>query len=85
MHRRGFRAGTQQRPRPHAGISFRPTGNHSNALVPLWAKGAGAELLGQRVRGVDAGYRQHVRWNDGSYIDNTDVAAAVQEALQRPR
>jgi len=26
-----------------------------------------------------------VRWNDGSYIDNTDVAAAVQEALQRPR
>ncbi|PTA71266.1 MULTISPECIES: alkaline phosphatase [unclassified Stenotrophomonas] len=65
------------------GMSFRPTGNHSNALVPLWAKGAGAELLGQRVRGVDAGYRQHVRWNDGRYIDNTDVAAAVQEALQR--
>jgi len=26
-----------------------------------------------------------VRWNDGSYIDNTDVAAAVQEVLQRPR
>ncbi|MGY2437453.1 hypothetical protein ACW4FQ_30410, partial [Escherichia coli] len=25
------------------GMSFRPTGNHSNALVPLWAKGAGAE------------------------------------------
>lgn len=67
------------------GMSFRPTGNHSNALVPLWAKGAGAELLGQRVRGVDAGYRQHVRWNDGSYIDNTDVAAVVQEVLQRPR
>ncbi|WP_294996951.1 alkaline phosphatase [uncultured Stenotrophomonas sp.] len=65
------------------GMSFRPTGNHSNALVPLWAKGAGSELLGQRVRGIDAGYRQHVRWNDGSYIDNTDVAAAVQEALQR--
>lgn len=65
------------------GMSFRPTGNHSNALVPLWAKGNGAELLGQRVRGVDAGYGQHVRWNDGSYIDNTDVAKAVQEALQR--
>jgi alkaline phosphatase len=48
-------------------------------------QGRGAELLGKRVRGVDAGYRQHVRWNDGSYIDNTDVAAAVQEALQRPR
>lgn len=65
------------------GMSFRPTGNHSNALVPLWAKGAGAELLGQRVRGVDTGYQKHVGWNDGSYIDNTDVAAAVQEALQR--
>lgn len=65
------------------GMSFRPTGNHSNALVPLWAKGAGAELLGQRVRGVDPGYRQHVGWNDGSYIDNTDVAVAVQQALQR--
>ena len=65
------------------GMSFRPTGNHSNGMVPLWAKGNGAELLGQRVRGVDAGYRQHVRWNDGSYIDNTDVAKAVQDALQR--
>lgn len=66
------------------GMSFRPTGNHSNALVPLWAKGAGAERLGARVRGIDAGYRQHVRWNDGSYIDNTDVAAAVEDVLQRP-
>mgnify|MGYP002040120324 FL=1 len=66
------------------GMSFRPTGNHSNALVPLWAKGAGAERLTARVRGIDAGYRQHVRWNDGSYIDNTDVAAAVQDVLQRP-
>ncbi|KAG1386210.1 hypothetical protein G6F60_014557 [Rhizopus arrhizus] len=65
------------------GMSFRPTGHPSNALVPLWAKGAGAELLAKRVRGVDDGYRQHVRWNDGRYIDNTDVAAAVQEALQR--
>lgn len=65
------------------GMSFRPTGNHSNGLVPLWAKGNGAELLGKRVRGVDQGYRQHVRLNDGSYIDNTDVAAAIREALQR--
>lgn len=65
------------------GMSFRPTGNHSNGLVPLWAKGNGAELLDARVRGVDEGYRQHVRWNDGRYIDNTDVATAVQQALQR--
>lgn len=65
------------------GITFRPTGNHSNALVPLWSKGAGSELLGARVRGIDPGYRDHVKLNDGSYIDNTDVAAAVRAALER--
>jgi len=65
------------------GLSFRPTGNHSNALVPLWAKGAGADLFAQHVKGVDPGYRDHVGLNDGSYIDNTDVAGVVREALQR--
>lgn len=65
------------------GLSFRPTGNHSNALVPLWANGAGAERLGDHVRGVDPGYRDHVRWNDGRYIDNTDVAEVVRKALER--
>ncbi|MER2176431.1 MAG: alkaline phosphatase [Stenotrophomonas maltophilia] len=65
------------------GITFRPTGNHSNALVPLWAKGAGSELLRARVRGIDPGYRDHVKLNDGSYIDNTDVAAAVRAALEK--
>ena len=65
------------------GLSFRPTGNHSNALVPLWAKGAGSELLRARVRGIDAGYREHVKLNDGSYIDNTDIAAVVRMALEK--
>lgn len=66
-------------------MSFRPTGNHSNALVPLWAKGVGSERFGERVRGVDAGYRQYVGWNDGSYIDNTDVAEVVRMALEARR
>jgi alkaline phosphatase len=65
------------------GFSFRPTGNHSNALVPLWAKGVGAERFGERVKGNDAGYRTHVGWNDGSYIDNTDVAEVVKAAIAR--
>ena len=66
------------------GISFRPTGNHSNALVPLWAKGAGSKLLRARVRGIDPGYRDHVKLNDGSYIDNTDVAAVIKAILKKP-
>ncbi|KLJ00835.1 alkaline phosphatase [Luteimonas sp. FCS-9] len=64
------------------GISFRPTGNHSNALVPLWAKGAGADLFERRVRGRDDGYARHVGWNDGRYIDNTDVAFVVRALLE---
>ncbi|MDJ0089796.1 alkaline phosphatase [Pantoea allii] len=64
------------------GISFRPTGNHSNALVPLWAKGVGAEAFAQRVRGHDAGYARHVGLNDGNYIDNTDVFTVVKAVLE---
>lgn len=64
------------------GISFRPTGNHSNALVPLWAKGAGAEAFASRVRGNDAGYAKYVGLNDGAYIDNTDVFRVVKAALE---
>lgn len=63
------------------GISFRPTGNHSNALVPLWAKGAGAEAFASRVRGTDVSYAKYVGLNDGKYIDNTDVFRVVKAAL----
>ncbi|KAF1015209.1 MAG: hypothetical protein GAK31_02699 [Stenotrophomonas maltophilia] len=64
------------------GLTFRPTDNHSNALVPLWAKGAGADGFASRVRGTDAGYARHVGLNDGRYVDNTDVAAVIKVALQ---
>lgn len=64
------------------GISFRPTGNHSNALVPLWAKGVGAEAFAERVRGNDAGYAKHVGYNQGDYIDNTDVFTVVKAVLE---
>ncbi|WP_394549419.1 hypothetical protein [Pantoea sp. SGAir0183] len=64
------------------GISFRPTGNHSNALVPLWAKGVGADAFAERVRGNDAGYAKHVGYNQGDYIDNTDVFTVVKAVLE---
>lgn len=63
------------------GISFRPTGNHTRALVPLWAKGAGASLLERQVIGVDPGYARHVGYSDGHYVDNTAVAHAVRAVL----
>jgi len=64
------------------GITFRKTGNHTNALVPLWAKGAGSEQFSRRVRGIDPGYAKHVRWNDGSYVDNTDVAKVAMAVME---
>lgn len=69
------------------GISFRPTGEHSNALVPLWAMGAGAEGFERRIRGRDAGFARHVTLigNDGSYVDNTDVFVVMRAALTGER
>ncbi len=64
------------------GISFRATGSHSNALVPLWAKGCGAEGFAARVRGSDAGFARHVGHNNGEYVDNTDVHAVIEAALR---
>jgi len=64
------------------GMTFRRTGDHTNALVPLWAKGAGSDQFARRVRGHDDGYARHVRWNDGRYVDNTDVAAVMMAVLQ---
>lgn len=48
--------------------------NHTNSLIPLFAKGRGAELLLQRVQGHDP-----VR---GPYVDNTAVAETVFAAFE---
>jgi alkaline phosphatase len=45
------------------------TVKHTNALLPLFAKGAGSELLKKSATGTDP-----VR---GPYLDNTDVAAVI--------
>ncbi|MDO4683952.1 MAG: alkaline phosphatase [Lautropia sp.] len=65
------------------GISFRKTGDHSNALVPLWAHGAGAEAFRLRIRGQDQGLARHVSLirNEGRYVDNTDVYQVMRAAL----
>lgn len=65
------------------GLSFRGTGSHSNALVPLWAHGAGAQRFVERIRGRDAGFARRVTLigNDGSYVDNTDVFEVMKAAL----
>ncbi len=46
--------------------------NHTNCLVPLYARGAGSELLARLVAGQDP-----VR---GPYVDNTSVARLLQYA-----
>ncbi|MCL4191889.1 MAG: alkaline phosphatase [Thermoguttaceae bacterium] len=46
---------------------------HTNSLVPVFARGAGSERLGELVVGTDPVY--------GPYIDNTGIALALQEAL----
>lgn len=63
------------------GISFRAMDNHSNALVPLWAKSVGSEQFAGNVRGHDAGWARHVGLGDGAYIENTDVATVIHEVL----
>ncbi|MFZ5832660.1 MAG: alkaline phosphatase [Planctomycetota bacterium] len=47
--------------------------NHSNSLVPLYARGAASERLAELVVGRDPVY--------GPYVDNTGVAMVILEAL----
>ena len=52
------------------------SGSHTNALVPLYAKGAGAELFKQYVVGTDP--------RRGAYIDNTAVFRVMAGSLDIP-
>lgn len=51
------------------------SGNHTNQLVPLFAQGAGSELLASYATGTDP-----VR---GAYLDNIDVARVAFESWGR--
>ncbi|MBS3735332.1 MAG: alkaline phosphatase [Phycisphaerae bacterium] len=52
------------------------SGGHTNALVPVYARGPGAALLRRCVRGDDPVY--------GPYIDNTDIHAVMDAVLPDP-
>lgn len=64
------------------GASFH-SGNHTNALVPIFAKGAGSEAFNFCVEGRDrnlkAIYDLDDSWN-GKYIDNTCVYEVMMKA-----
>ena len=65
------------------------SGGHTNALVPLWARGAGADLFDTLVDGTDA--QAAAFWTqfgegewDGSYVDNTDVFGVMNQVVPEP-
>lgn len=59
------------------------SGDHTNALVPLFVKGAGAELFANYVEGTDpymvAMYGLDATWN-GKYVDNTAIYHVMSNA-----
>lgn len=57
------------------------SGNHSNSLVPLYARGAGSELFERCVIGVEPNLRKIYDLGEGwtgKFIDNTCVARVVE-------
>ncbi|MDR3199336.1 MAG: alkaline phosphatase [Planctomycetaceae bacterium] len=56
------------------------SGGHTNALVPLYAKGVGADLFLKRVKGTDPKAAQF--WNfSGQYVDNTDIFHVIKTVI----
>ncbi|MDR1480067.1 MAG: alkaline phosphatase [Planctomycetaceae bacterium] len=54
--------------------------NHTNALVPLYAKGAGANLFLKQVKGTDQKAAQF--WNfNGQYVDDTDIFKVIKTVI----
>ena len=56
------------------------SGGHTNAMVPLYAKGAGAELFLKRINGTDAKAGEFWKFS-GQYVDDTDIAHVVKTVL----
>jgi alkaline phosphatase len=48
--------------------------NHTNQLVPFFAKGAGAELLTNYANGSDP--------VKGAYLDNTEIPLAIRNLIK---
>jgi alkaline phosphatase len=63
------------------GMKHNQTG-HANCLVPLYARGAEAELFGKLVKGKDE--MAAAVWNiSGEYVDNTDVFRVMKAAMEQ--
>ena len=58
------------------------TGNHTNEVVRLWARGTGTSAFNTLIKGTDAKFAEIVGHNaDGKYVDNTDVFTVMKKAL----
>jgi alkaline phosphatase len=55
------------------GMQFN-SGNHTNSLVPIFAKGAGSSVLGSTAQKTDAKY--------GKYLDNTEIAKTIFSVMR---
>jgi len=59
------------------------SGDHTNSLVPLYAKGPGSELFAGSVDGTDGEMvARFGLWQgfDGRYVDDTDIFAVMKQA-----
>ncbi|MDR2117443.1 MAG: alkaline phosphatase [Planctomycetaceae bacterium] len=56
------------------------SGGHTNALVPLYAKGIGADLFLKQIKGTDQKAAQF--WNfSGQFVDNTDIFHVIKTVI----
>ena len=58
-------------------------GGHTNALVPVFTKGAGSELFEKKIDGTDVQAGKFWQF-DGRYIDNTDIFEVMRQTLLAP-
>jgi alkaline phosphatase len=53
--------------------AYYASGGHSNSLIPVFAKGAGSELLSLYADEEDPGLLKYQGLLDDHYIDNTEI------------
>ena len=58
------------------------SGDHSNGLVPLYARGPGSRRFAELTRGTDA--KAAAVWHfSGKYVDNTDIFTVMEAEITR--
>lgn len=63
------------------------SGDHTNALVPLFVKGAGSELFADQIAGTESNLRALYNLDDswtGQYVDNTAVYRVMRTSVPEP-